>query len=98
MCKSMTGWIRGQRTGPFSLNGNQPTSNVFIADFIELKNSQFPRAVISLNEKLFRELTMSSGKTELNGFDAEKSLVEKLKDIQNVSNCNKSNETIVIQS
>lgn len=45
-----------QRPGPFELNANQPTTNVFIADFIELNNSQFCRTVIELNDKIFKEL------------------------------------------
>lgn len=34
------------------MNSNQPTSNVFIADFIELNNSAFCHAVIELNNKI----------------------------------------------
>lgn len=101
VCKSMTDWIKVQHTGPFSLNGNQPTSNVFIADFIELKNFQFSRAVISLNEKLFKELTTIGGgcDSDLKNFDAKISLHEKHKGIQmNDSNCNEINETVVVQS
>lgn len=49
-----------QRPGPFSLNANQPTSNVFIADFIELKNFQFCRTVIALNEKILNDLLTKS--------------------------------------
>lgn len=54
--KEMTDWIKVQQPGPFSINENQPTSNVFIADFIELNNFQFSRTVIALNEKIFKEL------------------------------------------
>lgn len=45
-----------QRSGPFEMNGNQPTSNVFIADFVELNNFKFCRTVIELNDKIFKEL------------------------------------------
>lgn len=45
-----------QKPGPFELNGNHPTSNVFIADFVELNNFQFCRTVIELNDKIFKEL------------------------------------------
>lgn len=53
--KKLTKWIELQHAGPFSLNGNEPTSNVFIADFIELNNFQFCRTVIALNYKIFKE-------------------------------------------
>lgn len=52
MNKGLIEWIKSQRPGPFASNLNQPTSNVFIADFIELNNFEFCRAVIGLNEKL----------------------------------------------
>lgn len=52
MSKKLIDWIRVQRAGPFTMNANQPTSNVFIADFIELNNSAFCRAVIELNTKI----------------------------------------------
>lgn len=51
--KKLIDWIRKQRAGPFPLNANQPTSNVFIADFIELNDSAFCRTVIELNNKIF---------------------------------------------
>lgn len=54
--KKLINWIKEQRPGPFSLNGNQPTSNVFIADFIELNHFQFCRTVIALNDKIYKEL------------------------------------------
>lgn len=55
----MNDWIKEQRPGPFILNRNQPTSNVFIADFIELENFQFCYTVIALNAKIFKELRKS---------------------------------------
>lgn len=60
----MTDWIKEQRAGPFSLNSNQPTSNVFIADFIELNDFEFPRTVIALNDKLFIELNESNNESD----------------------------------
>lgn len=62
-----------QRPGPFELNGNQPTSNVFIADFVELNNFQFCRTVIELNDKIFKELMceQSNGFITANGNDNE---------------------------
>lgn len=55
MNKKLIDWISVQRSGPFELNGNRPTSNVFIADFVELNNFQFCRTVIGLNDKIFTE-------------------------------------------
>lgn len=54
--KKLIDWLKVQKPGPFELNGNQPTSNVFIADFVELNNFQFCRTVIELNDKIFKEL------------------------------------------
>lgn len=54
--KKLNDWISVQRSGPFELNGNRPTSNVFIADFVELNNFQFCRTVIGLNDKILTEL------------------------------------------
>lgn len=56
MNKKLIDWLKVQKPGPFELNGNQPTSNVFIADFVELNNFQFCRTVIELNDKIFKEL------------------------------------------
>lgn len=50
-----------QCPGPFALNANQPTSNVFIADFIELNNFQFCRTVIDLNNKILEGLKKCEG-------------------------------------
>lgn len=75
VCKNLSDWIEVQRPGPFSLNANQPTSNVFIADFIELNNFQFCRTVIKLNEKIFHELTISE--REKNGSNKNSNKNEK---------------------
>lgn len=56
--KKLTKWIKLQQPGPFSLNADQPTSNVFIADFIELNDFEFCRTVIGLNNKIFNESTI----------------------------------------
>lgn len=53
--KGLSNWIAAQRPGLFKANADQPTVNVFIADFIELTDHQFCRLVISLNEKIFNE-------------------------------------------
>lgn len=65
--KELIDWISMQRSGPFELNGNLPTSNVFIADFVELNNFQFCRTVIALNDKIFTELMC---KQQSNGCNA----------------------------
>lgn len=51
--KGLFDWIKTQEPGQFQ-RGQKPTSNVFIADFIDLKDSEFCKIVVSLNEKLLR--------------------------------------------
>lgn len=41
------------------MNAEKPTSNVFIADFIDLNDYEFCRTVINLNEKLLLEIKMN---------------------------------------
>lgn len=88
MCKKLTDWIKVQRPGPFSLNANQPTSNVFIADFIELKNFQFCRTVIALNDKIFNESTIKSESNPIS--DNENSDVKDLNEQQQQQQDDKS--------
>lgn len=52
MNKELINWIKEQRVGPFTSNCEQPTFNVFLADFIDLKNSEFCRTVIQLNSQI----------------------------------------------
>lgn len=49
--KKLSNWIENQVPGPF-YNDDKPKSNVFLADFIEIKNSQFCKMVIELNNKI----------------------------------------------
>lgn len=49
--KKLKGWIFDQLPGPFS-NGDSPRPNVFLGDFVNLKNGQFCEWVIQLNYKL----------------------------------------------
>lgn len=49
--KHLFDWIRTQKPGPFKI-GDKPTSNVFIADFVDLDEYEFCKIVIGLNEKL----------------------------------------------
>lgn len=55
--KGLTDWIKLQRPGPFL--PNQPTTNVFIADFIEMNNFEFCKVVIDLNEKILEECKLT---------------------------------------
>lgn len=50
-------WIRKQTPGRFSA-GDQPTSNVFIADFVELNDFEFSKIVIGLNKKLINNVKL----------------------------------------
>lgn len=52
MNKELINWIKEQRVGPFTSNCDQPTFNVFLADFIDLKSSEFCRTVIQLNSQI----------------------------------------------
>lgn len=45
-------WIEIQRPGSFETKDDQPTVNVFIADFVEIYNHKFCKIVVNLNEKL----------------------------------------------
>lgn len=51
MCKKVFDWIRQQRPGVFQ-SGETPTSNVFIADFIDMNNFEFCKIVVALNSKI----------------------------------------------
>lgn len=84
-----------QRPGPFLLNTNQPTSNVFIADFIELNDFQFCRTVIELNEKIFNKSTIAERDKNNDNDD----ILEKTEDdSDNECDCIESNNAIDIQS
>lgn len=87
--KKMTDWIKVQRAGPFSLNSNHPTSNVFIADFIELNDFEFPRTIITLNDKLFNELsecTECDKKSDEDNLHKNDELIENDKDSKEINN------------
>lgn len=51
--KGLFDWIKTQEPGRF-LDGQKTTANVFIADFIDLKNNEFCKIVVTLNEKLLK--------------------------------------------
>ncbi|XP_055916022.1 PI-PLC X domain-containing protein 2 [Eupeodes corollae] len=48
--KELCSWIKSQQPGPF--NKNKPTVNVFLGDFVNLKDGQFCQWVIDLNSCL----------------------------------------------
>lgn len=76
--KKLTKWIELQKPGPFSLNADQPTSNVFIADFIELNDFAFCRTVIELNNKIFNESTITE--RDSNGNNDNLNKIENISD------------------
>lgn len=49
--KKLKDWILEQMPGPFS-GGQRPRPNVFLADFVNLKNGEFCDWVVELNSKL----------------------------------------------
>lgn len=51
--KKLKGWILEQMPGPF-FDGQRPRPNVFLADFVNLKDGQFCDWVVQLNSKLER--------------------------------------------
>lgn len=49
--KRLKPWILEQKPGPFGMS-DSPNANIFIADFIELKNARFCKWVVDLNSQL----------------------------------------------
>jgi hypothetical protein len=49
--KKLSDWIASQTPGTFN-EGEKPKSNVFLADFIDLRGSNFSKTVVDLNMKL----------------------------------------------
>lgn len=92
MNKKLIDWIKAQRPGPFELNANQPTSNVFIADFIELNNAQFCRTVIELNDKIFSERTGDKANDNYQNDRDAYDLTTNLENSTSDNNCNESND------
>ncbi|XP_058820315.1 PI-PLC X domain-containing protein 2 [Topomyia yanbarensis] len=52
--KKLTDWIKAQIPGPFGTD-ERPKSNVFLADFVDIQNSNFCRNVIALNRKILEQ-------------------------------------------
>ncbi|XP_063700675.1 PI-PLC X domain-containing protein 3 [Culicoides brevitarsis] len=51
LLKKIKHWLQEQQPGPF-IEGEKPTCNVFLADFVDIKNSDFCKIVVDLNEKI----------------------------------------------
>jgi hypothetical protein len=51
--KKMENWIKNQTPGRFGI-GERPTSNVFLADFVDIRDNNFTRIVVDLNMKLLQ--------------------------------------------
>lgn len=49
--KKMEDWIKSQTPGRFQC-GEKPTSNVFLADYVDIRKNNFSKIVIDLNMKL----------------------------------------------
>lgn len=49
--KKLSSWIQEQQPGPF-IEGEKPTCNVILADFIDLSNTKFCKMVVDLNSKI----------------------------------------------
>lgn len=51
VCDKLSKWIENQSPGPFSA-ADIPKSNVFLADFIDIKDCNFCKIVVDLNLKI----------------------------------------------
>lgn len=54
----MTPWIEEQTPGEF-VDGEKPKSNVFLADFVDIRNDNFCKTVVDLNLKLLTLMIVS---------------------------------------
>lgn len=55
--KKLNSWIADQSPGLFH-DGDRPKVNVFLADFIDIKSSDFCKLVVQLNSKILVEMAM----------------------------------------
>lgn len=69
--RKMFDWIAAQRPGVF-VGLQTPTSNVFIADFVDLNDNEFCKLIIGLNTKLFSEFV----DVELNEDESMQSMIQ----------------------
>ncbi|XP_055641379.1 PI-PLC X domain-containing protein 3 [Toxorhynchites rutilus septentrionalis] len=58
--KKMIDWIKLQTPGPFTVD-EKPRSNVFLADFIDIENSNFCKVVVGLNKKILEQNSSKQG-------------------------------------
>lgn len=65
--QSMTQWIRTRKSGPEEWPGH----NIFIADFVDLNEYQFVRAVLSLNGLVLQQMLNSSSVRRNGGGDGK---------------------------
>lgn len=56
----MTAWIEEQSPGEFH-EGEKPKSNVFLADFVDIRNDHFCKMVVDLNMKLVSPIIEQTG-------------------------------------
>lgn len=49
--KQLSEWVKQQTPGKFK-DGEKPTANVFLADFVDIRNNNFCKIVVDLNMKL----------------------------------------------
>lgn len=59
--KKLSKWITEQQPGPYR-DGDKPTCNVFIADFVDIQDMDFCKMVIDLNSKILSEDIMDVNK------------------------------------
>lgn len=57
--KEMLDWIKDQTPGEFGV-GDKPKSNIFLADFVDIRDNNFARNVISLNSKILETFEVDS--------------------------------------
>lgn len=55
--KQLADWIKTQTPGRFR-EGDKPTSNVFLADFVDIRNNNFSKIVVDLNMKIMNNREM----------------------------------------
>lgn len=96
--KKLIDWIKVQQPGPFDLNANQPTTNVFIADFIELNNFEFCRTVVELNNKIFKELLCKcSSDKNSNKYNENDNVTPDLNNMQTNDKSDNNNAIVDVQ-
>lgn len=57
--KELLEWIREQTPGEFNV-GDKPRPNIFLADFVDLRDNNFARTVVALNLKILESLEVDN--------------------------------------